>query len=182
VVDVAPVNAVAEPMSMPNPSTPRRTPARQSTRLAADVPTATGGSRGRWCGRPRWRSSTAIADRLATKRHPPATERRFRLHAPPARRAFCVAANERSGCSRSERAFWRGSRDRDTGPRASNPPRLPGGSPVGTLVSTDQPIQQARLCRPRRPQTRRFPDRNTGGRARSRKAAVSSLDQPRRNG
>jgi hypothetical protein len=32
---------------------------------------------------------------------------RFRVRLPPARRAFCVAADERSGCSRSERVFWR---------------------------------------------------------------------------
>jgi hypothetical protein len=39
-------------------------------------------------------------------------DRRFRVRSPPARRAFCVAADEQSGCSRSERAFWRGSRIR----------------------------------------------------------------------
>jgi hypothetical protein len=39
-------------------------------------------------------------------------DRRFRVRLPPAHRAFCVAADERSGCARSERAFWRGSRIR----------------------------------------------------------------------
>jgi hypothetical protein len=51
---------------------------------------------------------------LAHPRHDgrASTDRRFRVRLPPARRAFCVAADERSGCSRSERAFWRGSRIR----------------------------------------------------------------------
>jgi hypothetical protein len=36
-------------------------------------------------------------------------DRRMRVRVPPARRAFCLAADDRSGCSHFERAFWRGS-------------------------------------------------------------------------
>jgi hypothetical protein len=61
-------------------------------------------------GGPLWRGRDhRFGARSACRRR---TDRRFRVRLPPARRAFCVAADERSGCSRSERAFWRGSRIR----------------------------------------------------------------------
>jgi hypothetical protein len=62
-------------------------------------------------------------------------DRRFRVRSPPARRVFCVAADERSGCSGSERAFWRGLRTRRGRGSADR-----GGSELDRMV---RPIARA---------------------------------------